>query len=53
MFNPLNIFSKLIKSNNQRELDRLGKIVEKINNLEKNINCLNDDDFPKKTLEFK
>ena len=53
MFNPLNIFSKLIKSNNQRELDRLGKIVEKINNLEKNTNCLNDDDFPKKTLEFK
>ena len=31
MFNPLNIFSKLIKSNNQRELDRLGKIVDKIN----------------------
>ena len=53
MFNPLNIFSKLIKSNNQRELDRLGKIVEKINNLEKKTHCLNDDDFPKKTLEFK
>ncbi len=53
MFNPLNIFSKLIKSNNQRELDRLGKIVDKINNLEKNVNSLNDEDFPKKTLEFK
>ena len=31
MFNPLNIFSKLIKSSNQRELDRLGKILDKIN----------------------
>ena len=53
MFNPLNIFSKLIKSNNQRELDRLDKILDKINNLEKNTNSFNDDDFPNKTLEFK
>ncbi len=53
MFNPLNIFSKLIKSSNQRELDRLGKIVEKINNLEKNTKLLSDEDFPKKTLELK
>ena len=26
MFNPLNLFSKLIKSHNQKELDRLGKL---------------------------
>ena len=34
MLNPLNFFSKLIKSNNQRELDRIAKIVNKINSLE-------------------
>ena len=34
MLNPLSFFSKIIKSSNQRELDRLGKIVSKINDLE-------------------
>ena len=53
MLNPLNFFSKLIKSTNQRELDRLYKIVAKINSLEPNIKSLKDEDFPKKTLEFK
>ena len=31
MFNPLNLISKFIKSSNQKELDRISKIVEKIN----------------------
>ena len=53
MFNPLKFFSKIIKSSNQKELDRIGKIVEKINLLEKNFQVLEDKDFPKKTLEFK
>jgi len=53
MFNPLNLISKFIKSNNQRELDRINKIVQKINLLEDDIKKLNDDDFPKKTLSFK
>ena len=53
MFNPLNLISKFIKSNNQRELDRINKIVQKINLLEDNIKKLNDDDFPKKTSNFK
>ena len=34
MFNPLNLISKFIKSGNQKELDRIGKIVRKINELE-------------------
>ena len=34
MFNPLNLISKFIKSSNQKELDRIGKIVAKINSLE-------------------
>tara|TARA_A100000164_G_scaffold308785_1_gene285987 strand:+ start:81 stop:2645 length:2565 start_codon:yes stop_codon:yes gene_type:complete len=53
MFNPLNLISKFIKSSNQKELDRVGKIVQQINSLEKNYKNLNDADFPKKTNEFK
>ena len=53
MFNPFNFISKFIKSNNQRELDRISKIVKKINSLEENSIKLNDLDFPKKTDEFK
>ena len=53
MLNPLNFFSKLIKSNNQRELDRIAKIVNKINSLEEEIKNLKDEDFPNKTIEFK
>ena len=53
MFNPLNLITKLIKSSNQKELDRIGKIVEKINLLGEDFKNLNDDDFPKKTNEFR
>ncbi len=53
MFNPLNLITKFIKSSNQKELDRIGKIVEKINLHEEDFKNLNDDDFPNKTNEFK
>ena len=53
MFNPLNFLSKFIKSNNQKELDRLGKIVIEINSFEKRMNNLSNSDFPKMTSEFK
>ncbi len=53
MFNPLNLITKFIKSSNQKELDRIGKIVEKINSIEENFKNLNENEFPKKTLEFK
>ena len=53
MLNPLNFISKFIKSNNQRELDRIAKIVIRINSLEDNIKNLEDSEFPKKTLTFK
>ncbi|MBD1137495.1 preprotein translocase subunit SecA [Pelagibacterales bacterium SAG-MED43] len=53
MFNPLGFISKFIKSGNQKELDRIGKIVETINTLEGNFKNLADEDFPKKTNEFK
>ena len=53
MFNPLDFISKFIKSGNQKELDRISKIVEKINALEENFQNLHDQDFPKKTNELK
>ena len=34
MFNPLNLITKFIKSSNQKELDRINKIVKIINSLE-------------------
>ena len=53
MLNPLTFLSKFIKSSNQKELDRMRKIVTRINAFEENIKSLEDTDFPKKTLEFK
>ena len=53
MFNPLSFISKFVKSGNQKELDRIVKIVSKINSLEDKYSNLNDDDFPKITNEFK
>ena len=53
MINPLSFITKFIKSSNQRELDRINKIVKKINDFEEFTKTLKDSDFPKKTLEFK
>ncbi len=53
MLNPLNLISKIIKSPNQREIDRLKKIVQKINDLEPLFKNLKDNEFPKKTQELK
>ncbi|MDB2515298.1 preprotein translocase subunit SecA [Candidatus Pelagibacter bacterium] len=52
MLNPLNFFSKFLKSSNQRELDRIASIVEKVNSFEEVIKAIPDEDFPKKTLEL-
>ena len=53
MLNPLNLISKFIKSSNQKELDRLGKTILKINEFEPKFKVLDDGDFPRKTNEFK
>ena len=53
MFNPLGFISRFIKSSNQRELDRISKIVDKINSLEENFAALKEEDFPKRTIELK
>ena len=52
MFNPINLISKIFKSNNQNELDRIQKIVKNINFFEKNLKSLEAVEFPKKTNEF-
>ena len=48
MLNPLKFVTRIFKSQNQKELDRINKIVQKINNLEEEISKLSDQDFPKK-----
>ena len=53
MFNPINLISKFIKTSNQKELDRIGKIVKKINLMENEIRNLKDSEFPKKTDDYK
>ena len=52
MLNPLNFLSRIIKSSNQKELDRINKIVKKINDLEESTRKLEDSSFPIKTKEF-
>ena len=52
MFNPLNFLSKILKSSNQKELDKLKKAVKKINDLEEEIIKLDDQSFPQKTKEL-
>ena len=52
MFNPLNLISKIIKGSNQKELDRIQKIVKNINLFEKDVEKLDKTEFPKKTNKF-
>ena len=52
MLNPLNFLSKILKSSNQKELDKLKNAVKKINNLEEEIIKLDDQSFPQKTKEL-
>ena len=53
MINPLNFISKLIKSGNQRELDKIQKVVSKINELENIVSNFEDGEFPKNTKLLK
>ncbi len=53
MLNPLNFISKFIKSGNQKELDRISKIVKKVNLLEENTKKFKNEEFINKTIELK
>ena len=52
MLNPLNLISKFFGSSNNKELNKIQKIVSKINSLEEKISKLSNEDFPKKTEEL-
>ena len=53
MLNPLNFISKFIKTSNQKELDRISKIVEKVNFFENTFKDISNANFPQKTIDFK
>jgi len=46
-------FSKIFKSSNQQELDKIQNIIEAINNKENEIKSLSEADFKEKTFNFK
>ena len=53
MLNPLKILSRIIKSSNQKQIEKLQILVNKINDLEKKISLLPDEKFPEETLKLK
>ena len=46
-------FSKIFKSSNQQELDKIQNIIEAINNKEDEIKSFTEADFKEKTFNFK
>ena len=46
MLNPLNLLSKFLGSSNQKELNKIQKIVNQVNLLEDKVSILSDEDFP-------
>ena len=46
-------FTKIFKSSNQQELDKIKNIIEAVNNKEKEIRALTEADFKEKTFNFK
>ena len=46
-------FSKIFKSSNQQELDKLKSLVIAINNKEKKLQSFSESDFKEKTLNLK
>ncbi len=53
MLNPLKFLSKIIKTGNQKELDKIDNIIKQISLFEKDIVNLKNDEFPKKTIDLK
>ena len=45
-------FSKIFKSSNQQELDKIQKILEAINNKENEVQSLTEADFKEKDIQF-
>tara|TARA_B100001057_G_scaffold250170_1_gene250429 strand:- start:22758 stop:25295 length:2538 start_codon:yes stop_codon:yes gene_type:complete len=53
MLNPISFISKIFKSSNQNEIDKIQHLLKKVNDFENKISDLDDKDFPKKTSILK
>ena len=53
MLNPISFISRIFKSSNQNEIDKIKYLLNRINDLEKTISKLDDEEFPKKTKLLK
>jgi len=53
MLNFSSFIGKFVKSSNQRELERIKTIIEKVNGFEPKVKKITDSDFPVKTKELK
>ena len=53
MLNPISFISRIFKSSNQHEIDKIKYLLNRINDLEKTISKLDDEEFPKKTKLLK
>ena len=53
MLNPISFISKIFKSSNQNEIDKIQYLLKKINNLEDEISKLEDKDFPERAKLLK
>ena len=53
MLNPISFISKIFKSSNQNEIDKIQGLLKKINGLENEISKLDDKDFPLKTASLR
>ena len=53
MLNPISFISKIFKSSNQNEIDKIQYLLKKINNLEDESSKLEDKDFPERTKLLK
>ena len=49
MLNPISFISKIFKSSNQNEIDKIQHLLNKINDLESEVSKLDNKDFPVKT----
>ena len=53
MLNPISFISKIFKSSNQNEIDKIQYLLKKVNDFENKFSGLEDGDFPKKTSILK
>ncbi len=53
MLNPISFISKIFKSSNQNQIDKIQYLLSRINDLEKEVSELDDKDFPFKTDSLK